>query len=156
MGDGEVVGEPKKRRSARQRLDDTEALDAWLERHARAEVSLDDDEDEPEPLPEVAALHYPRWYVQRAWLRDREHGELPHGGALNTLPMALLQDWNTMDARYDYFLRVALKEKSEQMEQQSGGRSKSGKTPLTERLGEDFDGLMDGFEGAATAPIQWG
>lgn len=155
MGVRQVVGEPKKRRSRDQQLDETEALDQWLERQARAEAGLDNDEDDPEPLPDVADLHYPRWYVQRAWLREREHGDLPHGGALNTLPMPLFRDLNTLDERYAHFQRLAWKEKREQMDSGTGGRK--GRDPsLKEGLGEDYDDLFSSFGGAATDPVSWG
>jgi hypothetical protein len=130
--------------SPEQQADETAALDEWLERKARAEFNLDEP-DEMEPLPAVAALNHPAWYIERAWSAEREHGILPHGGALNTLPLSVLEDLNTLDERYAHFYGLARQEWEEKQERRgSGGRSPDGDNwtdPDWQPVAHGFDAL---------------
>lgn len=111
-----------------------------MERFARAEVGQFEDADAPSELPDEIDLPFPLWVVKRAWARDKAHGQLPHGGALLTLPMAWYRALDTVYARYDVIFERIFREKYPE-----GGAH----TPINGKLGEDFDDLFDVAAGEA-------
>lgn len=77
---------------------------------------------------------------------------MPHGGSLNTLPMSVQRDFDTLDIRYDWFMNEALKEREEKW----GQPSERGGNALRGKLSEDYEGMFQEFSANGTDPIQWG
>lgn len=45
---------------------------------------------------------YPPSYSMNTWLEHDAHGDYPNGRAYDDQPVRLLEDWHTLDERYDH------------------------------------------------------
>lgn len=89
------------------------AIDAFLEFAARAEMNLTSKDNEDEEAAAFPGLHYPLDYMIDTWLDHRKYGKYPESGSYNDQDPLWWQDMHLMTARFNQWVRWLQKDSSD-------------------------------------------
>lgn len=83
-------------------------MDEFCEALALAELNKPpkDDDDEDDEF----AFYWPEWYVIDTWLEHKNHHTYPEPGGYNDQDAQLMEDWKTLNGRFNLKLRELSKD----------------------------------------------